>query len=146
MTEVGANAKMNEFCAIMGLCNLKHVKQAIAQRKVLREAYERQLKGVPGIRLFEKKPEVEQNYGYFPILVDDGYPLTRDELYEKLKKQGIYTRKYFYPLTSDQACFKNWYRAVELERARELAKKVLVLPVYEGVEVEKLECILEIIK
>lgn len=145
VVSVGANGKMNEFCSIMGLCNLNHVAEAIAQRKALCEEYERQLEGVPGIRLFEKKPEVERNYGYFPILVEDDYPLNRDELYEKFKGQGIYTRKYFYPLTSDQACFKNRYRGVRLECAREMAKRVLVLPVYEGLEMEKVQEIVRIL-
>ncbi len=146
VVSVGANGKMNEFCAIMGLCNLNHVEEAIAWRKALCEEYEGQLKGVPGIRLFENKSEVKRNYGYFPILVEDEYPLKRDELYEKLKGQGIYTRKYFYPLTSDQACFKNRYRGVRLECAREMAKRVLVLPVYEGLEMGKIERILKIVK
>lgn len=146
VVSVGANGKMNEFCAIMGLCNLNHVEEAIAWRKALCEEYEGQLKGVPGIRLFENKSEVKRNYGYFPILVEDEYPLKRDELYEKLKGQGIYTRKYFYPLTSDQACFKNRYRGVRLECAREMAKRVLVLPVYEGLEMGKIERIFKIVK
>ena len=143
VVSVGANGKMNEFSAIMGLCNLRHVEQAIAQRKVVCEEYERQLGGVPGIRRFEKKPETERNYGYFPIVVGNEYPLKRDELYEKLKEQGIYTRKYFYPLTSDQDCFNNRYREMGLECARELAKSVLVLPVYGELEIEKLR---EIVK
>ncbi len=146
VVSVGANGKMNEFCAIMGLCNLNHVEQAIIQRKALCEEYERQLKTVPGIRLFENRPEVKRNYGYFPILVEDEYPLNRDELYEKLKGQGIYTRKYFYPLTSDQACFKNRYRGVRLECAREMAKRVLVLPVYEGLGFIDIEKVLKAIK
>lgn len=146
VTEVGANAKMNEFCAIMGLCNLKHVEEAIVKRRVLCEEYEKHLRESSGIRMFEAKPYVERNYGYFPILVEDDYPLSRDGLYEKLKKQGIHTRKYFYPLTSDQACFKNKYRGIELKCARELAERVLVLPVYEEMEAENLGQVIRLIQ
>lgn len=146
VTEVGANAKMNEFCAIMGLCNLKHIEQAIVQRKILCDEYERQLKDVSGIQTFQSKSGGKRNYGYFPILVNEGYPLKRDELYEKLKAQGIYTRKYFCPLTSDQACFKNKYKNVELNTARKLSEKILVLPVYEGLEPENLMRIVSIVK
>lgn len=146
VTEIGANAKMNEFCAIMGLCNLKHVEQAITRRKVLHEKYESSLKDVPGIRIFETAPEAERNYGYFPIIVENDYPLCRDELYEKMKEEEIYPRKYFYPLTSDQACFRNRYRDVDLKFARKLAKRVLVLPLYEELESEKIMDIIEIIK
>lgn len=146
VTEVGANAKMNEFCAIMGLCNLKHVKDAIERRKAICEEYRVSLGEIPGIRIFDIKPNVERNYGYFPILVEKEYPLSRDELYERLKGQRIHTRKYFYPLTSDQACFKNKYRDVELRCARDLAERVLVLPVYEEMETENLERVIKLIQ
>lgn len=131
VSEVGANAKMNEFCAIMGLCNLRHVEDAIRRRRALALEYEERLKDVPGIRMFEKKADVESNYGYFPILVEEEYPLSRDELYERMKEKGIYTRKYFYPLTADQDCFAGMFERTRLECARDLAEKVLVLPLYE---------------
>ncbi|MCI8466552.1 MAG: DegT/DnrJ/EryC1/StrS family aminotransferase [Lachnospiraceae bacterium] len=143
VAEVGANAKMNEFCAVMGLCNLRHVEQAILRRKILCEEYETHLKRIRGIRLFERKPDVLQNYGYFPILVEEEYPLSRDELYQKLKEQGIYTRKYFYPLTSDQACFKNRYQDKKLTCARTLAEQVLVLPVYEELKKDEVTRIIK---
>lgn len=146
VTEVGANAKMNEFSAIMGLCNLKHIEQVIERRKALHEAYESELKDIPGIRVFKVKQGEKRNYGYFPILVEDEYPLSRDELYERLKEQGIYTRKYFYPLTSDQACYKNKYRDMELVCARGLAEKVLALPIYEELSRENILYIVEIMR
>lgn len=145
VTEVGANAKMNEFCAIMGLCNLEYVEQVIDSRKKIYEEYENQLKNIQGIRMFEKKPDVKQNYGYFPILVEAEYPLNRNELYELLKLNGIYARKYFYPLTSDQACFKGKYCNVGLDCSRKLAEKVLVLPIYEKLKWEDMERIMKII-
>lgn len=145
VTDVGANAKLNEFCAIMGLCNLNHVGQAITCRKKIYEEYEKKLKNVRGIRMFEKNPEVKQNYGYFPILVEEEYPLNRNELYELLKLNGIHTRKYFYPLTSDQACFNNKYQNVKLDCSRQLAERVLVLPLYEKLNREAITKILELI-
>lgn len=143
---VGANGKMNEFCAIMGLCNLNHVEQAIARRKVLCEEYEKQLKSVPGIRLFEKKKEVEQNYGYFPILVESGCLLERNELYEKLKKQRILTRKYFYPLTNTFSCFREKYNVMQTPVALYLSNHVLTLPLYADLGVEKIKYICGIIE
>ena len=146
VSEVGANAKMNEFCAIMGLCNLRHIEDAVRRRKILAGEYEERLKDVPGIRMFEKKADVESNYGYFPILVEEEYPLSRDELYERLKGKGIYTRKYFYPLTADQDCFADMFERMELECARGLAEKVLVLPLYEELKADTLKDIVEIIR
>lgn len=146
VTEVGANAKMNEFCAIMGLCNLKHIEQVVVKRELLYKEYERQLRDIPGIRMFELNPKVKLNYGYLPILLEDCYSLNRDELYEKLKEKGIYTRKYFYPLSSDQACFKNKYRNVELGCARRLANQVLVLPIYEEFSEQQVKNIAVLIK
>ena len=145
VTEVGVNAKMNEFCAIMGLCNLKYAKQTIMKRRVLCEEYEEQLRNIKGIQLFTINPESNRNYSYFPILVGNEYPMNRNELHEKLKRHQIYTRKYFYPLTSDQICFEDKYRNVELKCARELARRVLVLPLYEELREEIVRNICKVI-
>ena len=128
VVSVGANAKMNEFAAIMGLCNLKHIDTAIQERKIRYERYYELLSDVPGIRFFDERKECQKNYAYFPIVVEEDYRATRDGLYDRLKEKKIYARKYFYPLTSDQACFKNKYRQEKLEYARSLSDKVLVLP------------------
>lgn len=132
--KVGANAKMNEFCAIMGLCNLRYVDNNIMRRKLLAEEYKKQLIKIPGVRLLENKKETKKNYGYFPVLIEEEYPLSRNELYEQLKRRGIYTRKYFYPLTSEQVCFGKRYTIAELKCAKRLADKVLVLPLFDGLE------------
>lgn len=146
VAEVGANAKMNEFCAIMGLCNLKYIEQTFEERRKKYGFYKEKLSAVKGIRFFERNEEATNNYAYFPILIEDDYKRSRDELYEYLKENNIYSRKYFYPLTSDQACFKNKYRNDKLENARELAKKVLVVPFYEKINSQDVERIVMLIK
>ena len=146
VTDVGANAKMNEFCAIMGLCNLKHIEDAMAERQKRYDFYMQNLKNVKGIRFFERDAEGNNNYAYFPILIEDDYGISRDELYNCLKENNIYPRKYFYPLTSDQACFKDMYRDDKLECARELAKRVLVIPFYEKIDTNEMKKIINIIK
>ncbi len=143
---VGANAKMNEFSAIMGLCNLKHVEEAREKRRHNYDCYMENLKEVKGIRFFEKNPEANSSYAYFPVIVENDYKMSRDELYDYLKEHGIYSRKYFYPLTSDQACYKNKYKKLDLKNARELSEKILVLPFYENLEKENMERILELCK
>jgi len=95
--------------------------------------------------LFKENEDTERNYGYFPILVEDGYGKTRDELYCQLRERNIYARKYFYPLTADQACFGKSYADVELMHARDLAGRVLTLPLYEGLYMEKAEEIVTLI-
>ncbi|MBQ7920639.1 MAG: DegT/DnrJ/EryC1/StrS family aminotransferase [Lachnospiraceae bacterium] len=146
VVEVGANAKMNEFAAIMGLCNLKHVDANIAERMQVYNRYVNVLEKVNGIQLFTNNSESTQNYAYMPILVTDKYSLTRNKLYEVLKSKNIYSRKYFYPLTSDQACFKNKYKYDDLKIARRLAEQVLVLPLYAGVDVIVIDEIIHTIR
>lgn len=140
VTEVGANAKMNELCAIMGLCNLNHIDEAIHSRKIAFDYYMSVLGNVKGIDTFRivKTGEVN-NYAYFPILIRDDYPISRDELYEKMCANGIYPRKYFYPITSDQNCFRNKYKMMNLQNARELSKRVLTIPIYEGMSNDDLQ-------
>lgn len=145
VTEVGANAKMNEFCAIMGLCNLKRINNAISARKHVADHYSKHLKGMEGIIYFEGNGKGTKSYGYYPILITDQYKCDRNEVYNKLKRNGVYARKYFFPVTSDQACFKNKYRYIDIPCARLLAEQVLTLPLYEGLADEELDMIIDLL-
>jgi dTDP-4-amino-4,6-dideoxygalactose transaminase len=145
VVSVGANAKMNEFAAVMGLCNLQHIDRAIAYRKKIYEKYKEGIKSIRGLSILEGTEEATSNYAYCPVIVEDEYPLTRDELFDKFVSVGIHPRKYFYPITSDQACFKNEYIKLDLDVARDISGRIMVLPIYEGLEEEAVEYILEII-
>ncbi len=143
---VGANAKMNELCAIMGLCNLKHIETAFQNRKKQYEHYEKAIKRIQGIRILRGKEDATNNYAYFPIIIEEDYIRTRNEIYDLLKEHDIHARKYFFPLTADQACFRNKYINKDLDNARKLSKQVLILPMYEGLEIEQINNIMEIIR
>lgn len=144
--DIGANAKMNEFSAIMGLCNLKYIDKVIENRKERYEFYVNCLKGIEGIRLLDKNTNTKENYAYFPIVIEEELGVNRNELYECLQKKGIYSRKYFYPITADQKCYGDRYKKLDLKCARELAEKILVLPLYENMEKKKICEITEIIR
>lgn len=145
VVEVGANAKMNELCAIMGLCNLKHIDDAIKAREKSAERYTDALIRIPKISLLTPREDVTRNYAYYPILIGDGYKCSRDELYTKMREQGVYPRKYFYPITSDQACFKNKYKNCSLEVARDMSKHVLMLPIFEDMDTEDQDRIIDMV-
>lgn len=150
---VGANAKMNEFCAIMGLCNLKHIDEYIENRRKRWVYYRKELSLIKGIRfLCQETDEIQRNYSYFPIIVEDEYGITRDELFERLKKCNIFSRKYFYPLTCDQDCYCDQGEKIYLknhmhnvETARELSSRVLVVPFYADMEKNVQDRIIELI-
>ena len=109
------------------------LQEAVSDRKRVHDEYVKGLEAVVGISVFESVcDDTVKNYAYFPILVEEEYGLTRDELYKKLAEKDIHARKYFYPITADQACFKNKYSNIELDVARNIANKVLLLPIYEG--------------
>lgn len=130
VVSVGANAKMNEFAAIMGLCNLKHIDEAIKGRKEASEIYDKAIKEIDGIEFLDRCKDAVRNYAYYPIVVTDKYKMSRDELYDRLRENNIYPRKYFHPITADEVCFKNKYKKCDLENARKLSKRILVLPLY----------------
>jgi dTDP-4-amino-4,6-dideoxygalactose transaminase len=145
VVEVGANAKMNEFCAIMGLCNLKHIDDSIASRKKCAKRYDDALAIAKGISFLTQRADSSKNYAYYPIVIEESYGQTRDFLYEKLRANNIFSRKYFHPITSDQACFKNKYKNCNLDIARDLSKKVLVLPIFEDMPQESQDKIIDIV-
>lgn len=146
VASIGANAKMNELQAIMGLCNLKHIEQAVAARKERFLYYREHLQAVKGIRFFDENKDADKNYAYFPILIEDDYAMNRDALYDLLRSHNVYARKYFYPITADMECYTNQYAGAELSTARKISKNVLTIPFYEKLEKEQMNRILQCIK
>lgn len=143
----GINGKMSEFNAALGLLQLKHIDHMLAKRKAVDAVYRRNLRNIPGIRCLGDSGEKVANYAYFPVLVDVKYPITRDELYLKLKTQGIHPRRYFYPLISDFPMYRGLPSAHRdnLPRATTAAQQVLCLPIYPDLEVPVIEKICRII-
>ena len=143
---VGGNAKMNEFQAAMGLCNLRHLDEEIDKRKKVVERYRERLEGVEGIKLSTIQKDVESNYAYFPV-VFDGYKYTRNEVFEKLSENGIGARKYFYPLTNSFECYRNYPTAgtEKTPNAQHLALSVLTLPLYADLSLEDVDRIYDIV-
>lgn len=143
---VGGNAKMNEFQAAMGICNLRHVDEEIQRRKRVVEHYRSRLSDISGIRLCKDQQGVKHNYAYFPV-VFDGYKYNRDEVYELLKAENIVARKYFFPLTNSFECYQNLPTAGEEKTpvAKHIADRVLTLPLYADLSLEDVDRICDII-
>jgi dTDP-4-amino-4,6-dideoxygalactose transaminase len=133
---VGGNAKMSEFNAALGLLQLQRFEAARAARKHIDAAYREALQGLSGIELLQIPQGVEPNFSYFPILVGEDYPLSRDGLYEALKAQGIFARRYFHPLLSGLAMYRDVPSAdpAKLLVATRAAAQILCLPIYEGLD------------
>lgn len=138
----GGNAKMSEFHAAMGLCNLRHLDEYLAGRKAVVERYRKNLSGVPGLTLSQEQAGVESNYAYFPV-VFDGAKYTRDEAAERLASQGIFARKYFFPLTNHNEAYG--FRGEETPVALHISERVLTLPLYPDLAMEDVDRICEII-
>lgn len=143
---VGANAKMNEFCAAMGLCNLKHVDDEIAKRKAVAERYTENLSGVEGVQLNPMQKDVQPNYSYYPVVFDEKvFGSSRNEVYLRLQQNGIVARKYFYPITNSFECFHNKYNIENTPVALHISKRVLTLPLYADLSLKDVDNICKII-
>lgn len=143
---VGANAKMNEFCAAMGICNLRHFDVILQKRRILWERYRELLNGVKGITLCSLQDNVTYNYSYFPIFIEaEQYGTSRNELQKKLYDNEVYARKYFYPITSEFQCYQNIYKKIPTPIALKKSNQVLTLPLYEDLNIEDVEKICDII-
>ena len=147
---VGGNAKMNEFAAAMGLCNLRHLEEHIEKRRKVDKGYRRRLSKVRGLRMNVIEERVRWNYAYFPIIIDEGITnVSRDQLHDFLVDKGIITRKYFYPLVSSYDCYKQEFDSKETPIAEKIAESVLTLPIYPNLSLESVnyicDCILELL-
>ena len=140
----GINGKMSEINAAFGLLQLKHVNEALAKRKAIDAAYRKALKDVPGIRCLQSAGEQVANYSYFPILVEEDYPLSRDALYQKLKDNNTFARRYFYPLITDFSMYREKIseKRENLSMAVTASKKVLCLPIYPILDIVQVKRIL----
>ncbi len=143
---VGANAKMNEFCAAMGICNLRHIDEEIEKRKNVVERYREQLEGVAGLQLNAENPKVKYNYSYFPVVFEEKqFGSSREEVFDALANNGIGARKYFYPLTSAFSAFHGQYDVMKTPVALHISKRVLTLPVYADLALEDVDRICGIV-
>ena len=142
--EVGINGKMNEFQAAMGLENLKIYKAEQQKRAKVKAFYDEHLSDIKGIRIPKMPSGVTNSYQYYPIVIEDDYPISRNQLYDMFKEKNILTRKYFYPACIDYDCYKNnlEVKLADLSVVNDLKNKVLCLPYYGSLkeDVQKFIC------
>jgi len=143
----GTNAKMNEMQALMGSMVLEHVNEIIEKRRQITAIYREKLEGVSGICLRPELPkDVRYNYAYMPVEVDEKeFGMSRNQLYDKLKEYNIYSRRYFYPLICDFACYKSVAVKDPLTVARKVAERILTLPIYYDLASDDVQKICDII-
>lgn len=144
----GINGKMSEINAALGLIQLKYVDQVISRRQEVERIYRNELKDVKGIRCINKSKNEKSNHAYFPIMIDSDYPINRDSLYQKLKENKVYARRYFFPLISDFPMYSSLVSASQdnLNNARIASNQVLCLPIYPGMLDEEQTRVIDIIR
>ena len=141
--EIGMNAKLSEFHAAMGLCNLRHIEDTVAKRKTASERYDSHLRGISGIEIFPEIEGLNRNYAYYPVVFTGKY--NRDTVLEKLSKYDIAARKYFYPLTNKFSSFKGKYDHFNTPVAEFVSNNVLCLPLYSDLDLQDVDRICDVI-
>lgn len=143
----GINGKMNEFQAAVGILNLRHLDAERKKRARIVGAYQRNLSGMPGIRIMTVPEGTVDSLQYFVIRIQEAFGASRDDVYESMKQYNVFTRKYFYPLTSDYPCYRKLPSAdpVLLPMARKAAREVLCLPLYGDLAPDSVDAICEMI-
>ncbi len=145
--ETGSNAKMDEFRAAMGLCNLRHMDENLAGRGRVVERYRERLEHVPGLQLNPLQKGVEPNYAYFPVVFDEAaFGAGRDQVLTALAAQNIYARKYFYPLASEFSCYQNRFNPGLTPVAAQVSQRVLTLPLYPDLPLDEVDAICDIVR
>lgn len=143
---VGINGKMAEINAALGLAQLPHFEKVIGERSRVDRQYKARLEGIGGIKLYTHPSNVEHNYSYFPITVENDYYLTRDELFELFRNQNIMVRRYFYPLITEFNAYKSALApTLEINNALETANKILCLPIYPDLTIDEIDRICDVI-
>lgn len=146
VVEAGINGKMSEINAAFGLLQLEYVDDCIRQRRDVAQLYRQKIESIPGLTCLYDLNLTQDNYSYFPIRVGPKYPMTRDQLYQKLKDENIFSRRYFYPLISDFPMYKGLASSSKsnLPVADQIASEVLCLPIYPGLSTDEIQRIVEL--
>lgn len=142
----GINAKMNEFQSAMGLLQLKFINEYINKSRVIYEFYMKEISNINGVDVFTHLDGITYNYSYCPVLINEDYPLTRDELYEKFRTHNIYVRRYFYPLVTEFSPYRDLINNFKLPVANKLAKQILCLPIYPFLDFSIQQNVIQIIQ
>lgn len=138
--EVGANAKMSELQAAMGICNLKYLDGEIGKRKTVVERYREWLESVPGIQLNREIKGITPNYAYFPVVIEPKiFGKSRDQIFNQLATDNIHARKYFYPLINDLACYRGVYSSEQTPVAKKIASQVITLPLFGDLQLQDVD-------
>lgn len=145
---LGSNAKMNEIQAAFGLATLKHIDNAITKRKIVANTYKELLKDISGVTFSSELSDINYNYSYFPILINEkSYGISRDDLYHKLKNNNILSRRYFYPLITDFDFYKKHdYSSKHLKISKDISNRVICLPIHHSLNSHDIDFIIKIIK
>jgi dTDP-4-amino-4,6-dideoxygalactose transaminase len=148
ITAIGTNGKMNEVQAAFGLLQLKHIGIALKKRLAIDAAYRALLADIPGVRCLQPRPSQVANASYFPLLIDEQYTQTRDEVFQRLAAVGINGRRYFYPLISNLPMYAKLESAApeHLPVATRLAEQVLCLPIYADMPIETVERVAAVLR
>lgn len=143
--EVGINGKMNEMQAAFGLLQLEHIDKWLARRRTIAERYRQGIAKIRGLTVVPNSGQTKENNSYFPVIVEDDYPLSRNGLCEKLETVGIFVRRYFYPLLTDFTPYMrlNGERQQSFPTAHSVAARILCLPIYPSMKNSEIEAILK---
>jgi dTDP-4-amino-4,6-dideoxygalactose transaminase len=143
---IGANLKMSEIHAAMGLCNLRYIDKYIENRYLCVQQYEKKLSNIKGIYINQYKPQTKSNYSYYPVrIVREEFGFSRDEIYDILIQNNIYARKYYYPLVSQFPIYDRFYELSETAVANKVSSQILTLPLYADLKIEDVNKICDII-
>ncbi len=143
VNDISLNGKLSEVHAALGLLQLKTIEETLQARQNIDQIYRTALDGIDGINCLSRPVLDKDNYSYFPIVISESYPLNRDELFEKLKQNQIFARKYFYPLMTELNVYQAFY--TETPKARKLSEQVLCLPMYPTLSMDQCRTIINVI-
>ncbi len=148
VTAPGINGKMSEVNAAFGLLQLKHISEAMTERHEIDARYRNELAGVKGIKIPEPSTNSNSNNSYFPVIVDDEYPISRDELYTHLKNHGVLSRRYFYPLISNMPMYRGIKSASvdNLQVANHVSDRILCLPIFASMTSEEQDTVIRLLR
>ena len=143
--EPGYNYRLDEIRSALGVTQLKRIKKINELRKKASLYYHKNLQNIPGIILPDMVNDKSHSYHLYTIRVTKPFRLSRNQLYKKLKDNGIRTTVYWMPI-HEYAAYRKFAKKSNIVNTTKTYDEILALPLFPNISKKHQDAVIKVIK
>ena len=143
--EPGYNYRLDEIRSALGISQLKRIKKINELRKNASLYYHKNLQNIPGIILPDMVKDKSHSYHLYTIRVTKPFKLSRNQLYKKLKDNGIRTTVYWMPI-HEYAAYSKFAKKSNVVNTAKIYDEILALPLFPNISKKHQDTVIKVLK